>query len=72
MTGKIGKKKLVLVTDMTPVEKEEETHTTPWGKVWTHGADVMSTWKRNGFIPPTEYRNDYRFKINRDGGQIDD
>lgn len=35
--------------------------------VFTKGADVMRTWKRYGFIPPTEYRNDYQFKINREG-----
>jgi hypothetical protein len=34
--------------------------------VWTIGADVMKTFKRFGFIPPTEYRNDYLFKVNRD------
>ncbi len=70
MTAKIGKKKFVLVADMDPVKKGE-THTTPWGKVWTHGSDVMATWKRFGFKPPTEYRNDYRFKINREGGEND-
>ena len=35
--------------------------------VWTTGADVMKTWKRHGFRPPTEYRNDYFFKKNREG-----
>jgi len=34
--------------------------------VWTRGADVMKTFKRYGFIPPTEYRDDYLFKINRE------
>lgn len=66
MVANIGKKKLVLLADMKPAIKEEETHTTPWGKVWIHGVDVMSTWKRFGFKPPTQYRNDYQFKINRD------
>jgi len=64
-------KKFTLVADMKPVAKEPELHHTPWGKVWTHGADVMATWKRYGFIPPTEYRTDYRFKINREGGSDD-
>jgi hypothetical protein len=71
MVANIGKKKLVLLADMKPAPKQEETYTTPWGKVWTHGADVMSTWKRFGFKPPTEYRNDYLFKVNRDGGYVD-
>jgi hypothetical protein len=35
--------------------------------VWTTGADVMKTWKRHGFVPPTEYRDDYFFKKNREG-----
>jgi hypothetical protein len=34
--------------------------------VWTIGADVMKTFKRHGFVPPTEYRDDYLFKINRE------
>ncbi len=71
MVGKVGKKKLMLVADMRPAEQEQETHTTPWGKVWTRGADVMGTWKRQGFVPPTEYRDDYFFKINREGGVRD-
>lgn len=66
------KKKLTLVADMHPAPKEQETHTTPWGKVWTRGADVMGTWRRHGFVPPSEYRNDYFFKINREGGVVND
>jgi hypothetical protein len=34
--------------------------------VYTKGSDVMKTFKRHGFIPPTEYRNDYLFKKNRE------
>ncbi len=34
--------------------------------VWTIGADVMKTFKRHGFVPPTEYRDDYLFKVNRE------
>lgn len=64
-----AKKKLTLVVEeMRPAQPVQETHTTPWGKVWTRGADVMGTWRRHGFVPPTEYREDYFFKINRDGG----
>lgn len=65
------KTKLSLVADVQPAPKEKPTHTTPWGRVWTSGADVMGTWKRHGFIPPTEYRNDYLFKVNREGGNND-
>ena len=34
--------------------------------VWTRGADVMKTFKRFGFVPPTEYRDDNLFKVNRE------
>jgi hypothetical protein len=34
--------------------------------VWTSGSDVQKVWKRYGWKPPTEYRNDYMFKKNRD------
>ncbi len=61
-------KKLILIDDtMRQVLKQEKEPTMLWGKPWAHGADVMATWKRHGFRPPTEYRNDYRFKINREG-----
>lgn len=35
--------------------------------VFTKGADVQRTWKRYGWQPPSEYRNDYEFKKNREG-----
>jgi hypothetical protein len=61
-------KKFMLVTDdLLPAIKESETHTTPWGRVWVHGSDVMATFKRHGFVPPSEVRNDYFFKLNREG-----
>ena len=47
-------------------------HITPWGKVWTHGADVMKTFKQYGFVPPSEYRNDFLFRINRENGRVQD
>jgi len=34
--------------------------------VYTGGADVMKIWKRYGFVPPSEVRDDYLFKINRE------
>jgi hypothetical protein len=34
--------------------------------VYTGGSDVLKTFKRYGFIPPSEYRNDYLFKTNRE------
>lgn len=50
-------------------DSKKETFSASWGKVWTRGADVMGTWKRYGFVPPSEYRNDYFFEINRKGGE---
>lgn len=37
--------------------------------VYMKGADVQRTWKKYGWVPPTEYRNDYEFKKNREGVQ---
>jgi hypothetical protein len=34
--------------------------------VYTKGSDVMKIFKRFGFVPPTEYRDDYLFKKNRE------
>ena len=34
--------------------------------VYTKGSDVMKFFKRFGFVPPTEYRDDYLFKKNRE------
>lgn len=34
--------------------------------IYTKGSDIMKTFKRNGFVPPTEYRDDYLFKKNRE------
>jgi hypothetical protein len=36
--------------------------------VYKLGSDVMKTFKKYGFVPPTEYRNDYLFKKNREAG----
>lgn len=37
--------------------------------IYTGGSDVMARWKRYGFVPPSEIRNDYLFKINREASQ---
>ena len=34
--------------------------------VYKRGADVMKIWKSHGFVPPSEYREDYLFKKNRE------
>ena len=33
---------------------------------WTSGANVQAIWRKHGWVPPTEVRNDYLFKNNRD------
>jgi hypothetical protein len=33
--------------------------------VYQSGADVQKTWRKYGWIPPTEYREDYEFGKNR-------
>jgi hypothetical protein len=54
------------------VEKKEEPKRLPLAVdrdskfVWTSGSDVMKTFKKYGFVPPSEYRNDYLFKKNRE------
>lgn len=37
--------------------------------VYLKGSDVQRTWRKYGWVPPTEYRNDYEFKKNREGIQ---
>lgn len=34
--------------------------------VYKRGADVMKLWRSYGFVPPSEYRDDYLFKKNRE------
>lgn len=33
---------------------------------WTSGADVQAVWRKYGWVPPSETRNDYLFKQNRE------
>lgn len=57
------------VRRLTVVEQQEQEVQHPLARAWAHGADVMATWKRHGFVPPTEVRNDYMFKINRESSE---
>ncbi len=34
--------------------------------VYQSGANVQATWRRYGWVPPTEYRSDYEFAKNRE------
>jgi hypothetical protein len=33
---------------------------------WRSVTDVQKTWRMYGWVPPTEYRDDYLFKTNRE------
>ena len=60
------KRKFDVVADK-PEERRQAMATDTNSKfVYTGGSDVMKTFKRYGFVPPTEYRDDYLFKINRE------
>lgn len=59
-------RKLMAVADKPKETKPPLAIETDSKFVWTMGADVMKTFRRYGFVPPTEYRNDYLFKINRE------
>lgn len=34
--------------------------------VYASGSNVLATWRKYGFVPPTEYRDDYMFGKNRE------
>jgi hypothetical protein len=53
--------------DQPPKEKKPLLATDTNSKfVYSNGSDVMKTWKRFGFVPPSEVRNDYLFRKNRE------
>ena len=57
----VGQEKLV-VPDV-----EHDRHMSPLDNFrWTSGADVQAVWRKQGWVPPTEHRNDYLFKQNRE------
>jgi hypothetical protein len=63
---RLFKRKLDVVADI-PKEKKPSMATDTNSKfVYASGSDVMKTFKRFGFVPPSEYRDDYLFKINRE------
>lgn len=37
--------------------------------VYQSGANVQATWRRYGWVPPTEYRADYEFGKNREASK---
>lgn len=32
---------------------------------YTPGGNVQATWRKYGWVPPSEYRDDYLFAVNR-------
>ena len=36
---------------------------------FTAGSNVQGVWRKYGWVPPTEYRDDYLFKYNREALQ---
>jgi hypothetical protein len=69
-----NKKRHVFIVDDLP--KQERISSMALDKdsrfKWTAGADVMRTWRKHGFVPPTEYREDYLFKLNREANKPND
>jgi hypothetical protein len=63
---RVFKRKLDVVADQPKEDKLSMATDTNSKFVYTGGSDVLKTFKRYGFVPPTEYRNDYLFKTNRE------
>jgi hypothetical protein len=66
MRSIISLRKLKSVDDMEKPKKSPMAIERGSKFVYSKGSDVMKTFKRNGFVPPSEYRNDYLFKKNRE------
>ena len=55
------------VVNQVPKEKKPPLAVDTNSKfVYSNGSDVMKTFRRYGFVPPSEVRNDYLFKKNRE------
>jgi hypothetical protein len=64
----INLRKLMAVREETKIEPPKPSLATDVNSkfVYSNGSDVMKTFKRYGFVPPSEVRNDYLFKKNRE------
>ena len=63
---KLFKRRFDVVADQPKEEKPAMALDKDSKFKWTACADVMATWRKHGFVPPTEYREDYLFKSNRE------
>lgn len=50
--------------------KNESMFLTDKGFRYTPGGNVQTVWRKYGWVPPTEYREDYLFKQNREQGEM--
>lgn len=66
MISKILSRKLGLVREEPKKEKPVLATDKNSSFVYQGGADVQRTWRKYGWTPPTEYRNDYEFGKNRE------
>ena len=66
MNGTITLRKLMAVKEVKKEEKPAYAVDKESRFIWTTGADVMKTFRKHGFVPPSEVRNDYLFKKNRE------
>jgi hypothetical protein len=66
-------RKFKVVVEDKPKERKLHMATDTNSKfIYASGSDVMQTFKRYGFVPPSEYRDDYLFKINREAMKVND
>lgn len=67
MTKSNIKFKVVGVDRLIVPDVEQERHINPLDNFkWTSGADVQAVWRKQGWVPPSEVREDYLFKKNRE------
>jgi len=68
---KLFKRKFDVVADVPKEKRLPMMIDTNSKFVYASGSDVMKTFKRFGFVPPSEYRDDYLFKTNREATKVE-